>query len=145
VTLLELMLVLAILTILVAIAVPSYSSYREKADTDRAIADIRHIELSLTEFWYEWKCFPANLAAVAQQGVLDPWGNPYQYHQIQCNPGNPVAGARKDKNLVPINSTYDLYSMGPDGISQAPLTAQASLDDIVRANDGRYVGLAANY
>ena len=27
---------------------------------------------------------------------------------------------RKDKNIVPINSDYDLYSMGPDGASGGP-------------------------
>lgn len=37
------------------------------------------------------------------------------------------------------------YSMGPDGRSVAPLTAKASRDDIVRANTGRCIGLAADY
>ena len=47
---------------------------------------------------------------------------------------------RKDHSLVPVNSDYDLYSMGPDGDSQAPFTAQASRDDIVRASNGGYIG-----
>lgn len=52
---------------------------------------------------------------------------------------------RKDHNLVPLNTDYDLYSMGEDGASVSPLTAKASRDDIVRANNGRYVGLASDY
>jgi general secretion pathway protein G len=52
---------------------------------------------------------------------------------------------RKDRFLVPINSTYDLYSMGADGRSVGPLTAAMSRDDIIRANDGAYVGLAEGY
>lgn len=52
---------------------------------------------------------------------------------------------RKDHSLVPINSDYDLYSMGPDGKSQAPLTANASRDDIIRANNGAFYGKASNY
>ena len=52
---------------------------------------------------------------------------------------------RKDKNLVPVNSQYDLYSPGPDGESVPPFTAQKSRDDIVLANDGGYIGLAADY
>ena len=52
---------------------------------------------------------------------------------------------RKDKNLVPVNTDYDLYSMGEDGRSVGPFTAKASRDDIVRANDGGFVGLAADY
>jgi general secretion pathway protein G len=49
---------------------------------------------------------------------------------------------RKDKQLQPINTDYDLYSVGKDGDSVAPLTAKKSLDDIVRAGEGAYVGLA---
>ena len=48
----------------------------------------------------------------------------------------------KDRFLVPINSDFDLYSMGKDGKSQMPLTAKDSRDDIIRANDGAYIGLA---
>jgi general secretion pathway protein G len=49
---------------------------------------------------------------------------------------------RKDRFLVPINTYYDLYSMGPDGQSQPPLTARVSRDDVIRANDGQYFGPA---
>ena len=35
--------------------------------------------------------------------------------------------------------------MGKDGASIGPLTAKASLDDIVRANNGQFIGLAADY
>ena len=52
---------------------------------------------------------------------------------------------RKDRFLVPINTNFDLYSMGPDGKSVPPLTAQASQDDIIWASDGEYIGPAAQY
>jgi general secretion pathway protein G len=38
-----------------------------------------------------------------------------------------------------------LYSMGKDEKSRPPLTAQMSRDDIVRANDGNFIGMAAEY
>jgi general secretion pathway protein G len=47
--------------------------------------------------------------------------------------------------VVPINSDYDLYSMGKDGESVPPLTARASRDDVIRANDGAYIGLASEF
>jgi general secretion pathway protein G len=61
-----------------------------------------------------------------------------------------VAGAnvgqlRKDHNLVPINTDFDLYSVGRDGLSVAPLTAPRSRDDVVRGNNGAYIGLGENY
>jgi general secretion pathway protein G len=58
-----------------------------------------------------------------------------------CGSGQP----RKDHFLHPISSDFDLYSMGADGQSVAPLTAQKSRDDIIRANDGSYYGLASNF
>lgn len=60
--------------------------------------------------------------------------------------GNASRGTpRKDRFLHPINSDYDLYSMGKDGESVEPLTAQKSHDDIIRANDGSFVGLAVEF
>ncbi len=57
----------------------------------------------------------------------------------------PPQGARRDRFLVPINTYYDLYSVGKDGASVAPLTAGPSKDDIVRANDGGFIGLGRLY
>ena len=69
-------------------------------------------------------------------------GNPYEYLAfVSDQPGK----VRKDHALHPLNSTYDLYSKGKDGASQAPLTAQASRDDVIRANDGSFFGLASTY
>ena len=53
--------------------------------------------------------------------------------------------ARKEKKLVPPNTDYGLYSMGEDGLSRPPLTAKRSRDDIVRADNGRLIGLATDY
>jgi general secretion pathway protein G len=49
---------------------------------------------------------------------------------------------RKDRFLVPINSDYDLYSMGPDGESKRNLNTPVSRDDVIRARDGAYIGVA---
>jgi general secretion pathway protein G len=77
--------------------------------------------------------------------MLDPWGRPFQYLNI-ANSGNKAKGhQRKDKFLVPVNSDFDLYSLGEDGVSSPPFTAKGSRDDIVRANNGAYIGLAENY
>jgi general secretion pathway protein G len=52
---------------------------------------------------------------------------------------------RKDGKLNPLNTDYDLYSVGADGLSAGPLTAMQSRDDIVRANNGAFVGLGEDY
>ncbi|MDH4252786.1 MAG: type II secretion system GspH family protein, partial [Nitrospira sp.] len=45
-----------------------------------------------------------------------------------------VGGARKDRFLVPINSDFDIYSMGKDKDTVAPLNPPKSHDDIIRAS-----------
>jgi hypothetical protein len=68
---------------------------------------------------------------------------------VPTRPTRPGVGQpsqpRKDRFLHPINSDYDLYSMGKDGESVEPLTAQKSHDDVIRANDGSFVGLAVEF
>ena len=141
VTLLELMAVLAAIAILGAIAIPAFSGYIERARVARAVSDIGTISLQLYRWQLNTRTFPATLAEAALGGN-DPWGRPYAYLRVaDANPGQ----LRKDHNLVPINTDFDLYSSGPDGDSVGPLTAPQSQDDVVRANNGAYIGVAANY
>ena len=76
---------------------------------------------------------------------IDPWGNPYQYLRIDGGGAQGKSDFRKDKFLNPINTDYDLYSMGKDGLSQKPLNVTVSQDDIIRAHDGGFVGLASDF
>jgi general secretion pathway protein G len=85
------------------------------------------------------------LADVGLGGMTDPWGNPYQYMKIAGQDKKSVGTLRKDRFMVPINTDFDLYSMGPDGKSASALTAKISQDDIIRANDGQYIGRASEY
>jgi general secretion pathway protein G len=142
-TIVELLVAMAVIATLAAIAVPNYKAYTEKSRTATAIADIHSIVLQITLYRAETGDFPMSLDEVGAGSKLDPWGNPYQYLNIAATQGK--GKVRKDHNLVPINSDYDLYSMGKDGESQSPLTAKASRDDIIRANDGGYIGLASRY
>lgn len=134
---------IAILGVLVSTAVSAYTRYINEAKNAQAIGDIKTIELAITVYYSDNKVFPASLADVKQNTLLDPWGKPYSYLNLASVKGK--GAARKDKSLVPINTDYDLYSMGPDGRSVGPLTAKQSRDDIVRANNGKFVGLAAEY
>lgn len=141
-TLLELLIALAIVGLLAAVAIPSYGAYVERARIAQATVDIKGIEQVIERFYVIKHALPDDLGQIGQSELLDPWGNPYRYLNVTtANRGK----MRKDRALVPINSDYDLYSMGADGLSQPPLTARASHDDIVRANNGRFVGLASDY
>ena len=141
VTLLELMAVLAAVVVLGALAIPGYNNYIERARRGRATGDIGTISLQLYRWQLNTGSFPATLAA-AGIALDDPWGQPYEYTRVEVTNHSQL---RKDHNLHPINTDFDLYSIGPDGATSKPLTAQPSLDDIIRANDGAYIGVAANY
>ena len=142
-TILELLTVIAIVGALSAIAIPAYTNYIEKAKETRAIADILMLEKDIEAFNIINDTLPDSLDDVGRGSFEDPWGNPYRYLNFAKVKGK--GKMRKDRFLVPINSTYDLYSMGKDGKSSYPLTAKSSHDDIIRANDGGYIGPAYSY
>ena len=141
-TLVELLLTLVILGVIVAIAVPSYSKYRDRAMIAQAVNDIAGMNVQLQQYITENHHAAPDLSAIGASGKLDPWGRPYVYVDIETAG---VGGARKDKNLVPINTEFDLYSKGEDGVTAAPITATQSRDDVILANDGKYIGLASDY
>jgi len=142
-TLIEIIVSLAILGTLAGLVVPLYAGLIDKARIETAIEDITTISSALTRYYVDHELYPETLDEVGYATYPDPWGNPYQYLNIQTaqNQGQ----MRKDQHMVPINSDYDLYSMGKDGQSQSPLTAHTSRDDIIRANDGAYIGPAGGF
>ena len=142
-TIIELMAVTAIVAVLTAIAIPHLEDAVEQARVARAIGDIEAIEADLQAL----DSLPATLASIGRGDMLDPWGRPYVYYRfpVRRHGRGAPPDARRDRFLVPINSEYDLYSMGKDGQTAIPLTARHSLDDVVRANDGGYVGLASKF
>ena len=73
------------------------------------------------------------------------WFEPDSAYAGQGGGNGSKGKPRKERFLHPINSDYDLYSMGKDGESVEPLTAKKSHDDVIRANDGSFVGLAVEF
>ena len=169
-TLVELMIVIAILGTLAAIALPVYSHQIEKAKITKAIVEIHMLEKEIMSYRLDpgsapeadpeeekpgkgkgkgkkseetvTNDLPNSLADIGYGDLRDPWGNPYQY----ADHADISAGQRrKYKSTVPLNTDYDLYSMGPDGKTKAPITAKAGYDDIIRASDGEYIGPASQY
>lgn len=148
-TLIELMIVIAMVGTLAAIAIPLIGTYLDRAKVARAISDIRGIEVDVDTFAMNYNRYPINLGEIGLSGMRDPYGNPYCYLSAavanQKGKAKQTEKMRMDHNLVPVNTDYDLYSMGKDGKSEAPFTSKWSQDDIVRANNGRFIGLVSNY
>jgi len=130
-TLVELTIAVAIIGILAAIAIPNFRQFTEKAREAAALPD--------------------DISSLTLRDGLparDPWGNAYRYAPVYGRTPEEIKKSesiRKNKKEHPINSDFDLYSMGPDGLSKPALTAKASQDDIIRANDGAFLGRASAY
>jgi general secretion pathway protein G len=142
-TVIELLIVIGILGVLVSLALGKYSDYRERIRVNQAVTEIGGLSVTISQYILENRSPPDSLADVRADGKLDPWGRPYQYFNLTSQKGN--GKARKDKKLNPLNSDFDLYSMGKDGYSQSSLMAKTSRDDIIRARDGRFIGLAQDF
>lgn len=143
-TLIEVVIVLAIMSIIAMIGAPFYNGYVNEARIATAVQDIRQMGLILDDFYLD-NDPPATLAA-AGIDIVDPWGNPYEYLWLRGNPAPELSGKRRrDKSMNPVNSDYDLYSKGADGQTATQFTAKKARDDVVRANDGDFVGLAEDH
>ena len=142
-TLVEVLIVVSIVGILAALASTSYERYREKVRVSQAVVDIGAMSTAIKLFENDARELPGSLGEVGWANRLDPWGRPYEYYDLASKKGN--GRARKDKKLAPLNSDFDLYSTGKDGQSKAPLVTPVSRDDVVRARDGKFIGLAKDF
>jgi len=196
ITLIELLIIIAILGVISSISNSWYQGYVETARITNAIAQISAMSLIINDYILENGEPPSSLAQINNNNLIDPWGRPYQYLKIDIqdtgsygaaggtsfsnsgsgggnyyeesedgdgdegedesedesedyeddSPGNSaIAKARKGHGRVPLNSDYDLYSKGNDGNSKAPLSAAVSQDDVLRANNGGFIGLASTF
>jgi len=135
-TLVELLITMAIVGTLAAIAVPKWTGYVDQQNNNRAIIDINNIESQIERYRAVSGSVPATLAQANIVPPTDPWGNAYIY-------GNPPT--RWDKHNKPLNKDYDLLSMGKDGLTALQLWQTKAFDDIIRCNNGAYIGLASQY
>jgi len=138
-SLLELTVAIGVVALVASVAVPSVDAYLNRGKAAHAIGDIGTISIQLYRWQSNTRKFPETLAEAGLSGFVDPWGNPYQYVNVAtAKPG----AVRRDRNGTPINSDFDLYSLGPDGHTEARLGEGNARDDIVRANNGQFVGTA---
>ncbi len=189
-SLVEMTVVMSIMTIMVLMAVPIYSSAMDVAEETTAIEDIKAISSAVDTFRMNNGELPKTLVQIGMNNKKDPWGRYYVYKAIEDpsrNSADPlpainptyvknrdgsvsvdfdgdgeadlvvsdlsaeiidkVARARKflDATNAPVNTDYDLYSMGPDGDSAEKLTSPENQDDIIRGRNGNFVDRAERY
>ena len=78
-TILELLIALAVLSILSAMAIPAYDRFSERARVGQAVADIGELDMEIEKFLANNFTYPGSLDDLPGGTPLDPWGQPYQY------------------------------------------------------------------
>jgi general secretion pathway protein G len=115
-TLMEMMLVLAIIAVIVGIAVSGIQGAGEQGDLTKAKITVSSLETKLTQFKLNALRFPNQgeglealvkkpggltkpwIKSMEEENLIDPWGEKYQYR-------NPNKRSSK---------AYDIFSKGPD-------------------------------
>ena len=115
-TLVELLLVLAILAVLAAIVIPKFSGRTEQARVTAATTQISNLGTALDSYEVDTGSYPdSNMglqALVAKPANVDNWRGPYMKQDIPKDPwGDPYVYEFPGKHG---EGHYDLYSYGPD-------------------------------
>ena len=142
-TIIELLTVVTIIGILAAIAFIGYGQFVERARVVSAMNEVINITKDIRIYMID-QILPIGAGPVGnffpQYSDRDPWGNFYQYQH-----GVPGAARLKSDGITPLNSEFDVYSLGRDGLTNPNIAHPDSLDDIIRADDDQFVGKAATY
>jgi general secretion pathway protein G len=142
-TLVEMVIVLAIAGLVLWIVVPAAQAYIHRSRVAQAALEIGNLSTTLRKQMKSTGVLPDSLDAAPFNAPTDPWGHPYEYVNLGDSKGN--GQARKDKNFNPLNSDFDLYSIGADAQTKPQITHAFSRDDIIRARDGGFIGLASDF
>jgi general secretion pathway protein G len=139
-TLVELIVVMAVLGVLALLAIPAYNGYVSLARNARTMSDIRVLEKEIDAYFIDKNVLPPDLNTIQRGNFLDAWKHPYVYQPVA------TAGPLQLKDGgIPLNTDFDLYSLGPDGLSNPDISQLDGQDDIIRAADGGYVGTGAGF
>ena len=140
ITLIEIILALTVMALLATVGLIGYRASLERARTAQAIGDLVRIDASVRDFSAVNGRLPTSLDEIDMGDLLDPWQRPYEYRVVDGGEGN-----RLDHANEPLNSDFDLFSLGPDGVTNVWVMEENGLDDVVRAHDGEHFGVAETF
>jgi prepilin-type N-terminal cleavage/methylation domain-containing protein len=140
-TLVELIVVTALIGVLATLAIPTYNNFIDRARNARAKSEVRLLETEINAYRFDIGALPANLAAINRADLLDPWGNRYVY----SNNPRIIERYRFDDLL---NDDYDLFSKGKDGLTPEDgsiAEGTTGADDLIRGSNGIFVGAGLDF
>ncbi|MGM0380609.1 MAG: type IV pilin protein [bacterium] len=142
-TFVELLCVVGIIGVLAAVGTVQAVGYLQKARYRRAQLDLEGFHQEVLLYYTRRGRYPNSWEDLGYSSPpVDPWQNNYIYNNHNLIGSGEI---RRDGPTIPINSHYDIFSSGPDGEWSSDLHASSSRDDVVVANDGQFIGEAADY
>jgi general secretion pathway protein G len=146
-TVFEVMTAILIICCLAAVGISFYHKYQNEAHIRLAITELKIIEKKIVNRVKKQGKLPEDLSDIGLDKIVDPWGRPYKYLKIYGNEEIKAGKIKPKKNefQYQLNTDFDLYSVGKDGDSADFLAANISRDDIIRANNGNFMGMVSDY
>lgn len=140
-TLIELVVVVAIIGILVALAIPLFEEFAQRARNSRAMQEVRVLETEIQGYYFVNGVYPATLADINRGDLLDPWGQNYVYNDFSDIVTNPP----RKRFFERLNGDFDIYSKGKDKLTDPVVSSLTGQDDLVRGGEGLFVGLGGDW
>jgi len=124
-TLIELLIVMAVIAILIGIAIPSFRGMQEEAKKAKAGGDLRVLKLAVEAYNANNGVYPALLASVEGSSV------------VQTLPKDPFTDSSNYRYSLSSNGRYYIiYSVGPNNTT----TASISDSGVVTVGDSSQIG-----
>ena len=130
-TLIELLIVMAVIAVLIGIAIPSFRGMQDEAKRAKAGGDLRVLKLALEAYQAKHSAYPTTLSSLETEGTViqklptDPFGTNYLFEL--CTGTNP--------------QYYMIWSVGPNAASNSTsistagvITDDSASDDIGTTN-----------
>ncbi len=134
-TLMELMIVVAVLAILAAILIPNFRGVTADAKNSTAKADLRNLKMAVILYQNKYNVLPDDSSPAAFEKCLQN----YTPRVVDRVPADPWSSSGAKYQYDAVNDTFGIWSVGKNGNSETTITDDtctfsSGADDIVATN-----------
>ncbi|MCD6522013.1 type II secretion system protein GspG [Candidatus Calescamantes bacterium] len=136
-TLMELMIVVAVLAIIAAILIPNFRGITAEAKNSTAKADLRNLKMAVILYQNQFNVLPDDSSIEKFEECLQNY-SPRVVDRVPTDPWSPD-GSKYHYDVSADGTTFGIWSVGQNGTSETTIgndtcTFGANADDIVATN-----------